>query len=230
VIDGGYYLKARRIQEGPVAHAPPHVREIWDWLIRNANYSDREFLERGQCLCTYRDIQEGLAWWVGWRKCTYSKWDCEKAMKWLKKEVMVTTEKTTKGMIVTVCNYELYQDPTAYEGHTIDHRKATRRPQTTDIIQKKVKKVKKVSKAYMYSENFEKFWEVYPRKLGKGKAHDSWKTHGLDDLLPEILLGVEKYEAAGRFEDEKFTPMPTTWLNQRRWEDEPEQRKKPWQA
>ena len=39
-IQGGYYIKARKIQESEIAHAPPHVREIWDWLLWDANWKD----------------------------------------------------------------------------------------------------------------------------------------------------------------------------------------------
>ena len=114
MIKGGFYLKAR-IQGAGIAHAPPHIREIWDWLQRKAMFRDGEQLSRGQLLVTYDDIREGLSWSVGYRKMRYSKWDCEKAIKWLTKETMITTEKTTRGLIITICKYDEYQNPKSYE-------------------------------------------------------------------------------------------------------------------
>jgi hypothetical protein len=155
-IKGGYYMKARKIQESEIAHAPPHVREIWDFFLCTASHSNGKSLERGQLLTSYEDIREALHWMVGWRKMRYSKWDCEKALKWLKKATMITTQKTTKGMIVTICNYRLYQNPKNYESHTEAKGKATRKPQTTDTIDKNVKNVKNNNKK-LYSENSVEF-------------------------------------------------------------------------
>jgi len=106
VIKGGYYIKARCIQNSEIAHAPPHVREIWDWLLKEANHTDKKvsgiIIKRGQCFRSYKDIQEGLHWMVGWRKHKYSKNQCEIAMKWLTKRQMIHTAKTTRGMITHI--------------------------------------------------------------------------------------------------------------------------------
>lgn len=149
LIKGGYYIKARKIQESKIAHFPPHVREIWDWLLKECNHkpkmSSGRMIERGQCVRTYKDIQNGLHWMVGWRKQTYSKWDCEKAMKVLREATMITTEKTTRGMIITVMNYDYYQNPKNYESHEETDTKATRKPQSTDTINKNEKNEKNIA-------------------------------------------------------------------------------------
>ena len=146
-IDGGYYIKARCIQESEIQHAPPHVREIWDWFIMKANHAPYKkygnSFDRGQLLCTYADIQDALHWKIGWRKKTYSKGDCETAMKWLKKRVMVATRKTTKGMIVTICNYSRFQNPKNYETYKEAGNEPTVNLQTDDSINKKNKNEKK---------------------------------------------------------------------------------------
>lgn len=166
-IPGGYYLKARKIQDSEIAHAPPHIREIWDWLLKEANHADAKIgdkvIKRGQCVRSYKDIQEGLSWHIGWRKKTYSKDDCETAMKWLTKHTMVTTQKTTRGMLVTVINYDLYQNPHNYENHTETGRKTTRKPQTRHTINKNEKNEKNET----YVASFAHFWENYPPRNGK---------------------------------------------------------------
>jgi hypothetical protein len=65
------------------------------------------------------------------------------------------------------------------------------------------------------SEAFGKFWEAYPRKVGKGQALRAWPG---DDLLPEILAALEWQKPTWR--DPKFVKHPSTWLNGRCWEDE----------
>lgn len=121
-IPGGYYIKARCIQQSAIAHQPPHYREVWDWLIANANHAPQKVygktIRRGQLHCIIDDIREGLHWYVGYRKMQYKKHDCENAMKWLTKAEMITTTKTGRGVIVTILNYDTYQNPKNYESRS----------------------------------------------------------------------------------------------------------------
>lgn len=143
MIKGGYYIKSRKIQESKIASAPPHVREIWDWLLREVNYKDANVggtvIKRGQTVRSFKDIQEGLSWTVGYRKETYKKWHCEIAMKWLTKELMITTTRTTRGLLITICNYDYYQDPKNYENDSETETKLKPKRQGTDTINKKEK-------------------------------------------------------------------------------------------
>jgi len=137
-IKGGYYIKARCIQNSEIAMMPPYIREIWDWLLKETNHTDRKInglvIKRGQLVRTFRDIQEGLKWMIGWRKMTYKKWQCENAMKFLRERGMITTTKTTRGMLITICKYSFYQDPKNYESNKRADRKTTVPKQTTDTI------------------------------------------------------------------------------------------------
>lgn len=70
--------------------------------------------------------------------------------------------------------------------------------------------------------DFDRFWEAYPRKVGKKKARASWtKAEGLppiDALL--VILEAHKKQVSWREENGKYIPHPGTWLNQARWEDD----------
>ena len=118
-IPGGFYIKARKIQESKIQRQPPHVREIWDWFLRMANHGDRKVsgkvLQRGQLLTSYKDISDGLSWKVGYRVERYKKHEIQTATKWLMKHTMILTTRTTRGMIVTILNYNKYQNPKNYE-------------------------------------------------------------------------------------------------------------------
>jgi len=145
-INGGYYLKAKCVQESWISKAPPHIREIWDLFIRKAFYQDGESLKRGQLIITYSEIIEELAWFIGYRKMTYKKHHCEIAMKALVKETMITTTKTTRGVIVTILNYDKYQDIKNYECYTKNIVNTTGTLQPTDTIEKEIKEVKERKK------------------------------------------------------------------------------------
>jgi hypothetical protein len=124
-IRKGFILKARKIEDSEIAHAPPHVREVWDLILRKANFKDYRcggtIIRRGQWLTTYTEIQELLHWRIGFRKVTYSRWQIEWAMKKLRTWVMIATQKATRGLFITVVNYDLYQTPDNYDCHTDCH-------------------------------------------------------------------------------------------------------------
>jgi hypothetical protein len=119
MIKGGFILQPRQLYQSVISDYPPHVREIWLYLLRNANWKDHKagdkVIKRGQLFTSYNQIINDLSWYVGYRKESYKRHHCETAMKLLTKENMVTTTKTTRGMIVTVCKYDYYQNINNYE-------------------------------------------------------------------------------------------------------------------
>ena len=133
-ISGGYYLKARCIKGSKIAHAPPHAREVFDYFLRKAFWKDGIDLKRGQWLTSYKAIQEDLRWYVGNRPERYKKHQIETAVKLLTKAGAITTTKTTRGMIVTVCNYDFYQTQENYENHSEPNLKPTREPRESPTI------------------------------------------------------------------------------------------------
>ena len=71
--------------------------------------------------------------------------------------------------------------------------------------------------------SFEKFWDVYPHKVGKKPAKLVWgKIKPDDGLLEKILSAVEKHKQSRQWQQKQFIPNPSTWLNQERWKDEVE--------
>ncbi|KPL25629.1 MAG: hypothetical protein AMJ75_00525 [Phycisphaerae bacterium SM1_79] len=198
-IARGYYIKARKIEDSEVAHKPPHIREIWDWLIRNANHTDRKcgdsVIRRGQLLTSYREIRGGLHWKVGWRKMTYSKWQCENALKLLKKATMIATQKTARGIIITVLNYDFYQNPKNYECHKKTNTRATREPQTTDTTNNELNELKEQKKKSPLLQVFD-HWNLYRgQSTVKGGKTITWHSHRLrpdGSIAPDIEKAIEQ--------------------------------------
>lgn len=80
------------------------------------------------------------------------------------------------------------------------------------INQKKTKQKKSES----YSNDFESFWEIYPRKSDKGSAYKKYLTRLKDGWSPEQLLtAAKKYKAqiiANRT-DQKYIKLCKTFLS-----------------
>jgi hypothetical protein len=70
---------------------------------------------------------------------------------------------------------------------------------------------------------FEKFWQYYPKKVGKDAALKAFTKRKPDEkLLLQMLkaLAVQKSQPNWIKEDGQYIPNPATWLNQGRWEDQ----------
>ncbi|KVZ26990.1 hypothetical protein WL14_00665 [Burkholderia cepacia] len=72
-------------------------------------------------------------------------------------------------------------------------------------------------------ESFASFWKLYPRKDAKVQARKAFlKLAPSAELLEQILDALDRFKRCDQWvrEDGKFIPFASTWLNQRRWEDE----------
>ena len=73
-------------------------------------------------------------------------------------------------------------------------------------------------------DGFERFWSVYPRRVGKQHALKAWKKIAPDAALVETMVSALAWQVeqpAWTKDDGLYIPHPTTWLNGHRWEDEP---------
>ena len=76
------------------------------------------------------------------------------------------------------------------------------------------------TKKDIYTDEFEKFWNTYPIKAGKGSALKAW-VKAIKKATPEIITeGASRYASDPNREPE-FTAHPATWLNGERWLDSP---------
>lgn len=127
-IPGGYILLARKALDSELMNKPPLYLKLWVWMIGKANWRDRDKLKRGQFVTTIAEMQEAMSFQVGWRKVTPTKDEIRSAYEAFTKTTMITTRKTTRGMVVTILNYGLYQDSKNYEGHKEAHDEDTPKP------------------------------------------------------------------------------------------------------
>lgn len=75
---------------------------------------------------------------------------------------------------------------------------------------------------------FDRFWQTYPRRIAKPAARKAWAAAMKRGADPEqIILAANLYATNPRRKesDPKYTAHPATWLNQERYDDEPDE---PW--
>ncbi|MCD8089279.1 MAG: hypothetical protein LUD81_01395 [Clostridiales bacterium] len=75
-----------------------------------------------------------------------------------------------------------------------------------------------------YTNDFNVFWSTYPKKVGKGEAFKAFQKVNPDtELLNTMLNAINAVRQSEQWQRDggRYIPNPLTWLNQRRWEDEP---------
>lgn len=80
-----------------------------------------------------------------------------------------------------------------------------------------------INKKNIIKENFDNFWKAYPKKKDKAKT-EKWfeKNKPNEELMKIILESLDKFKKTKDWQKDngQYIPLPTTWLNGKRWEDE----------
>lgn len=75
--------------------------KIWFYLVSKVNHQDNELFIRGENFTNYSEIR-----YITGAKKT----EIDTALRWMKSEGMITTQKTTRGFKFAIVNYAKYQD------------------------------------------------------------------------------------------------------------------------
>lgn len=168
----GYILESRTILESEVWNKPPLYFKVWNYLLLKASHKDHGNLKRGQLFTSIDEIREACSYKVGYRLKTPSRKEIYGIIDWLRSPHegnnegnMIVTTKVTHGMIVTICNFNKYQDPKFYEGNKDSDTKEQRKEQKGNNINKNGNKNDK----NIYSQSV----NIYPKDIGEQlKAED----------------------------------------------------------
>lgn len=94
---------------------------------------------------------------------------------------------------------------------------------TKDTLTKNNSLQKKSNNMLMTENDFQIFWHLYPRKVGRKKAKEKFMK--LDrSLMPILLEALQKHVDSSSWKENgiEFIPHPTTWIVGARWEDDPQ--------
>lgn len=228
-IQGGYVLLARKINMSELMHWPPLHMKLWVWMLTNANRKKgRGKLGIGQLHTSIHEMQEAMSYFVGYRKMTPTKGQIRNSYEALAKHTMIDTTKSTRGMVVTILNFEKYQNPKNYEQHSEQHddRAANNTPTTQDR-QEEQEETRGIENTYSPSGNgdsakftsqpfyltrkkrkltgpalqfFEQFWEAFNFKKAKPEAADAWLDLKNAGVITSSKIVTEEILPAARRE------------------------------
>ena len=71
----------------------------------------------------------------------------------------------------------------------------------------------------LYTKEFEVFWKLYPRKVGKHLAAKAFKKTGKDIEVDKLLQVTKNFAESNKATEERYIPHAQTWLNGKRFLD-----------
>lgn len=171
-VPGGYIILARKIIDSELMNRPPLHLKLWVWMLGKANWRDRDKLKRGQFVTTIAEMQEAMSYRIGYRKSTPTKDEIRNAYEAFTKATMITTTKTARGMIITILNYDTYQNSENYEAHNEAHDENAMKPTVTPHdTEEREKRRKKFSPPTLYEVR------AYCLERGNGIDPEAWHNH-----------------------------------------------------
>ena len=133
LIPGGCIFIARKILKSGIMEKPPLYLKLFLWMLLQASYTDHGNLNRGQFFTSLKRMQNAMVYKIGYRKITPTIKEIRGVTKFLTKAHMMVTTKVTHGMIITILNYDYYQNLKNYEGHDEGHDGTYARQETTGL-------------------------------------------------------------------------------------------------
>lgn len=193
-----------------------NVFKIFIHFLLKANHEDRVWrgvlVRRGQFISSYGKLA---------LETNTPEQTLRTAISKLKKGGELTHKSTNKYGLFEINNYDKYQDTNTL-ANTLVNSQLTNKPHsraTSTNNKQELKEIKKKENNTLAIASFSIFWNNYPKKVSKEAALKAWKKiNPTEDLIAKINAALDRQRA--KWDNPKFIPHASTWLNGKRWEDE----------
>ena len=190
--------------------------EAWLDILLNVNHTPKKVLIKNTLIEVGRgeSLRSLDTWGKRWN---WNKSRVRRFFNLLQKDSMIVTKNVRVTTLLTVCKYDSYQTiGNASETQMKRKRNASETQMTpnnnvnNDNNDNNEQKEKRLL-------DFETFWNLYNKKKGTKQAKDKFLKLPQKDV-DKILLTVKSF--VGSIKDKQFQPLPTSYLNGERWNDE----------
>lgn len=127
-------------------------------------------------------------------------------------ETVTVTDSVTEGL------------PNQYQGgYRIGKNGVTESVTTKDNLTKDNQKTtpKDILASQTMRDRFNRFYSAYPKKKSRGQAEKAFaKLNPDEQLLAEMISGIERAMKSETWQNPKFISYPATWINDQGWLDE----------
>lgn len=196
----------------------PEMVQLFIFLLLRASVKEAKWqglvIKRGQLVTSVASISTAT-------KLTAQK--IRTCLQRLEDSGQIERKTTNKFTVITICNYESYQDKQDDEQQT-NNKQITNKQQTNN---KQITTYKQYNNENNYNndsnidpteQEFERFWDIYDKKVGnKQKLLQKWRKLK-EDERKTIFKTLPKYVAATP--EKKYRLNPETYLNNKSWNNE----------
>lgn len=114
-IQGGYILTAKKSKDSDIwIYKPAWWWKVWNYILMNVNYEENKKFKRAQNFFNSGMIYYGCHLYND----SVKQKSVNNVVRWLQSEGMIVMHKTTRGYVITVKNYDIYQDILSYKNTT----------------------------------------------------------------------------------------------------------------
>ena len=136
-IYNGAFIVARQILNNELwLYKPASWAKIWIYILARVNFADNGKFKRGEGYFNFRQEAKNIGLDVTTNKI-------KKFMRYARRVLMISTRRSTRGMIIKVLNYDKYQTLDNYSGTMRGTKEAPEKNQGSTPIDKNGKNEKK---------------------------------------------------------------------------------------
>ena len=180
-IDKGAFQVARQLFESELwIKKPSSWKVIWIYILGKVNHADNQVFKRGENFFNFTQEQKLIG-------IDITKDKVKKFLKYAKKNGMISTTKSTRGIIIKVLKYDKYQTLDNYISTTKSTLKAPQKHHRSTTINKnermeKVNSISSEAAKTKKSKNFNSLGDLLKNKVQTEKKSPSyhWQEEALE--------------------------------------------------
>ena len=207
----GWIKIHRRILDNPIAFKDPDHFTVWMYLLLEVAHEEYPVMFGGKkVILKPGQVTKGRVQIA--RETGVEQNKVYRILKLLESEHQIEQQKSNKCTLITVLNWEQYQHDEQQPEQQVNNNRTTSEQQ---LNTKQECKELKNNKNIIYTQNFEAFWKVYPRKKDKGAAFKKYCARINSGFSEEQLLEAAKKYASECEENEteqKYIKHAATFL------------------
>lgn len=213
-MNNGFILLHRKIIKEWEWYSNVNDRLVFIHCLLSANWEDGWFegvkIPRGSFATSYKNLAEEIG---------ISVHQLRTSLNHLKLTNNVAHISNRQFSIITINNYNKYQLSGTQDGKRVANEWQT---SGNNIINNNKEK------KYIYVDEFDKLWDLYPKKEGKSVAKTKYFKYRKEGVSYETILeGLNNYLAHIKNNgiERQYIKNGSTWFNQKCWEDVYEEKK-----
>ena len=185
---------------------------VWIYLLLKATHTERDIIFEGERIT----LKPGQ--FTTGRKVISQEWGInvneskiQRILKTFEIEQQIEQQTTPRCRLISILNWQEYQLGEQLNEQQVNNKRT---------LNKKDKNEKNI-----IDVQFEEFWELYPKKVGRKPARNKYnialKKTGHENIIDSLKTHLKSWNGTAA----EYIPHATTWLNQERWNDEIESKK-----